>query len=283
MNKKVIAFSLWGENLKYTIGAIENAKLAPQIYPGWICRFYVANDVPSDILQQLATMPQVELIYMNEVGDWRGMLWRFYAADDPEVAIAIIRDTDSRLNLREQAAVDEWLASGMGIHIMRDSPLHHAAIMGGLWGARYGVLKGLGTQIKTFLNNQPASRQGYSVDQYFLGEVIYPKIQHNACVHDEFYEQHPFPTPRHNGEYVGEYVGINGEVDKLARRFVQESVNNPTKDFAIHYFNYGKLLQTDSKRQQEAIYCFRQAIKIKPDFAEAYDCLQYNSDIICSY
>jgi tetratricopeptide (TPR) repeat protein len=64
---------------------------------------------------------------------------------------------------------------------------------------------------------------------------------------------------------------------------VQESVNNPTKDFAIHYFNYGKLLQTDSKRQQEAIYCFRQAIKIKPDFAEAYDCLQYNSDIISSY
>ena len=106
MNKKVIAFSLWGDNSKYTIGAVQNAKLAPQIYPGWICRFYVANDVPSDILQQLAAMPQVELIYMNEAGDWRGMLWRFYAADDSEVAIAIIRDTDSRLNLREQAAVD---------------------------------------------------------------------------------------------------------------------------------------------------------------------------------
>jgi hypothetical protein len=29
-------------------------------------------------------------------------------------------------------------------------------------------------------------------------------------------------------------------------------------------------LQTDSKCQQEAIYCFRQAIKIKADFAEAY-------------
>jgi hypothetical protein len=32
MNKKVIAFSLWGENLKYTIGAIQNAKLAPQMF-----------------------------------------------------------------------------------------------------------------------------------------------------------------------------------------------------------------------------------------------------------
>ena len=37
--KKVISFSLWGDNPKYTIGAIKNAELIDTIYPGWIGRF----------------------------------------------------------------------------------------------------------------------------------------------------------------------------------------------------------------------------------------------------
>jgi hypothetical protein len=29
-----IAFSLWGENPKYLVGAVRNAELAPLLYPG---------------------------------------------------------------------------------------------------------------------------------------------------------------------------------------------------------------------------------------------------------
>ncbi len=32
---KVISFSLWGDNPKYTIGAIKNAELSKTIYPDW--------------------------------------------------------------------------------------------------------------------------------------------------------------------------------------------------------------------------------------------------------
>ena len=32
---KVINFSLWGDDPFYTIGAVENAKLALDIYPDW--------------------------------------------------------------------------------------------------------------------------------------------------------------------------------------------------------------------------------------------------------
>jgi hypothetical protein len=32
---KVIAFSLWGNDAKYGIGAIKNVELARQIYPDW--------------------------------------------------------------------------------------------------------------------------------------------------------------------------------------------------------------------------------------------------------
>ena len=37
---KVISFSLWGDNPKYTIGAMRKAELAATWYKGWKCRFY---------------------------------------------------------------------------------------------------------------------------------------------------------------------------------------------------------------------------------------------------
>jgi len=40
--KKVISYSIWGDNPKYATGAIK-------IYPDWICRFYVGQSVPNEI------------------------------------------------------------------------------------------------------------------------------------------------------------------------------------------------------------------------------------------
>ena len=66
---KVISFCLWGNNPKYTVGAIRNAELAMAIYPGWTCRFYVANDVPNTILFNLEIFDNVEIVKMNRPGD----------------------------------------------------------------------------------------------------------------------------------------------------------------------------------------------------------------------
>ena len=43
--KKIIAFSLWGDNPKYCIGAIKNAQLRIQYYSDWVCKFYIQKDV----------------------------------------------------------------------------------------------------------------------------------------------------------------------------------------------------------------------------------------------
>ena len=53
--KKVISYSLWGSDPKYTIGAIRNAEIASSIYPDWVCRFYV-NNIPEDILLNLRSL-----------------------------------------------------------------------------------------------------------------------------------------------------------------------------------------------------------------------------------
>lgn len=39
---------------------------------------------------------------------------------------------------REVSAVREWMKSGLQFHVMRDHPKHDFAILGGLWGLRWG-------------------------------------------------------------------------------------------------------------------------------------------------
>jgi protein O-GlcNAc transferase len=209
--KKLISFSLWGDKPKYTVGAVKNAKLALDIYPGWICRYYVGDDVPQNILDQLVAFSHVELVYMKSEL-WDSMFWRFYAASDPEAQVMISRDTDSRLNKREKAAVDAWLSGGKVFHIMRDHSWHAVPILGGMWGCRGDTLRGMEKWAKDYLAKAKKSNY-YQVDQEFLTRIIFPKIQHSCIIHDSrFPDRHPWPVARENNEYVGSPYDEN---DKL--------------------------------------------------------------------
>ena len=132
--KMVISFCLWGDNKMYTVGAIKNAELAQQIYPGWECWFYVSESVPSECISKLEQFPNVKVIAKKIDDGWENMFWRFEPIWDKSVDVVISRDCDSRLNYRERSAVDDWLLSDKGFHIMRDHPLHGWTILGGMWG-----------------------------------------------------------------------------------------------------------------------------------------------------
>lgn len=206
--KKIISFSLWGNNPKYTVGATKNAELAKEIYPGWIARFYVSKSVPKQVVDSLIKSGS-EIVPMNIDGDCTGMFWRFLPANEKDV-IMISRDTDSRLNFREKFAVDNWLSSGKSFHIMRDHPNHNTSILGGMWGARENTLKNIKEMIEDYLKEDflqvPLQRCGtfYGLDQMFLKQKIYPIIKNNVCVHDEFFEKTLFPTKRIDYEFVGD-------------------------------------------------------------------------------
>ncbi|MEA5617804.1 tetratricopeptide repeat protein [Cronbergia sp. UHCC 0137] len=204
MGKKIISFSLWGNNPKYTVGALRNADLAGVIYPGWICRFYTGISVPQEIIDRLSSFPLVEIVKMDEVEDWRGSFWRFSAAADLDMEVVIFRDIDSRLTWREKAAVDEWLKSNHNFHIMRDHPGHFPPILPGMWGIKGNLLKNIEELIKNYLKASNQVSSSYGVDQYFLCEVIFPWITSQCIVHDEFFINKPFPQPRVNYEYVGQ-------------------------------------------------------------------------------
>ena len=204
--KKVISFSLWGDNPKYTIGAIRNAELTPIIFPGWISRFYCGLSVPTNIIETLKSLPHTEVIMMSVNGDWSGMFWRFYACDDSDVMLS--RDTDSRLSNREKLAVDEWLNSDKDFHIMRDHPYHATEILGGMWGVRNGLIKNIKTIIDDYVKGD-----FWQVDQNFLREKIYPLVVNHSFVHDSYLNYNSnskkFSSERINKEFIGDTFDEN--------------------------------------------------------------------------
>ena len=201
--KKIISFSLWGDNPKYTQGAIRNAEIAKDIYPDWICRYYIGRSTPEDVTNKLKSFNNTEVILMDNNGDWTGMFWRFYPVSELDVDVTIIRDCDSRLGIREREAVNEWMNSNFGFHIMRDHPHHATEILGGMWGSKKGVINNIKNLIDEYVKGD-----FWQVDQNFLRQHIYPNVKNNSLVHDEFHNydinKKPFPTERINKEFVGD-------------------------------------------------------------------------------
>ena len=196
---KIISFSLWGNNPKYTIGAIRNAELAQSIYPEWGCYFFLGSSVSQDIQEKLLSIPNVSIFRKDEYNDWRSMFWRFETSYDSEVDISIFRDTDSRINLREKYAVEEWTASDKTFHIMRDHPYHNFSILGGMWGYKKNNKYPMEILLNSF-----AKSDTYGTDYNFFNSSLYPLIQEDKLVHDPFFDKINFPKPRIDNEFVGD-------------------------------------------------------------------------------
>lgn len=204
--QNIIGFSLWGDEPRFISGAIRNAEAAARIYPGWTCRFYCDDSVPPNVRSHLLDLgAQVRM--MNEAGrSLDGRFWRLLVINDESVKRFQIRDCDSILNAREQAAVEEWLLSGWYFHVMRDFVSHSQVIVGGLWGGVGGVLPPLETLLEHF-NPAGASDGG---DLRFLRQMVWPTIRQSALSHDSVFTgslgSRPFPgiRPNWNGGFSEE-------------------------------------------------------------------------------
>ena len=202
MKLKLISFSLFGSETRYSAGALKNLELQKAIYPDWTCRFYISQEISNNLISELSGRG-AEIVKKTRTDLIDGMFWRFLPASDQNIDALIVRDTDSRLNTREKSAVDEWLASGSGFHIIRDHPHHTTLIPGGLWGCRKGMIPNMEALITHWKHFEKRGR-----DQEFLMKRVYPLIVHDLLVHSDlvYYEGEivkPFPAAREDGEFVG--------------------------------------------------------------------------------
>ncbi len=212
--KKIISFSLWGNDYKYLGGALQNIELAKFYYPEWICRFYVGVSTNKKFVEKLMSFDNVEVVSMDEHGDWTGMLWRFYPASDSEVDIMVSRDCDSRIHPREVYAVNEWINSDKKFHIMRDHQYHGIPILGGMWGSKKGVIHNIKELCDEF---QLEEVKG--IDQKFLAEKIFPIVKNSSLVHDEIHrievDSTKYPSSsgvRNPDHFVGQAYNGDGKV-----------------------------------------------------------------------
>jgi FkbM family methyltransferase len=210
--KKILAYSLYGSDRRYTDGALANSKLYHEIYPDWDMRVYHDKTVPESIINELRNNG-VDLVDMTG-SPLNKMSWRFLPASDSEVDRFCARDIDSRLSNREKAAVDAWIESGKKFHVMRDHPSHSKyAMSGGMWCGTHDAAPDMDKLLQ-----KRHMTQSYLQDMDFLNNVIWPIakdhiLQHDSFSCDKFGGGSPFPTRRIGWEHVGS-VFINGKMRK---------------------------------------------------------------------
>lgn len=206
---KVIAYSVYGDDPRYILGALRNAELTASVYPGWTARFYTRRGMLTEETEEALLERGGEIAYIPEDSPAIPCpsCWRFMVADDPAVARFLIRDADSRLLPREKAAVDEWVHSGANFHVIRDHPNHAQNVTAGLWGATRGFLDGtagMGSLLQTYFR---AHHFYYWADTNFLVDVIWPLVKYDAMQHDSYhcvkFNARPVPLPRENNLILG--------------------------------------------------------------------------------
>lgn len=188
--KQVISYSLYGNDMRFLVGAIKNAELAQRFFPGFTVRYYYGKSVPRWVLTTLYTFPNVELCKIPLEEDNTSRTWRFMAAVDPDVDVVLSRDVDARLSIREAEAHQEFMESPFGFHIIRDHPTGHGYLVSaGMFALK---TEAYGSLMHKLLLDQEF-RDEYMADQNFMTYVVYPHIAANCLVHDEYYNYQPTP------------------------------------------------------------------------------------------
>lgn len=209
---KVISFSLYGDNLKYTIGAIKNSELKETFFPGWEMRVYHNDSVPNYVLEQLEANNVVLVNTGVEQGVCNAM-WRFAPASE-KVECFISRDCDSRLFERDAVAVQEWLDSGKCFHIIRDHPGGHAwEISAGMWGARGCFVENIQEKMNEYIQTSSWVTDR-AVDQRFLQEIIYPRAVESLFLHDEYFNYEGIGTPIKRDRKLDDFAFIGEPFDE---------------------------------------------------------------------
>ena len=205
---RVFSFCLYGDRDKYCLGMIENLKIIAEHFPEWFVFIYYAPDVPSHIISRLQEFSRVLLKPTGVLGPIN-MIHRFFAIDEEAVDVMVVRDADSRIHARDRWTICAWMENAKKAHIIRDHQYHVAAIMGGMWGLKKGLLSQSVRSLFELYRNQHKNEHGE--DQYFLARVIYPLIYRDTLFHAcvRMYKSEliaPIPFRVQNGEFIGQVV-----------------------------------------------------------------------------
>jgi hypothetical protein len=186
--KKVISYSLYGNNKKYCIGMLENLKINKEKLSDWDVYIYYSEDVPDKYIEMYKEYNPLLINCGTTEYIWEGMFWRFYPFNDNTIDIFLSRDADSRITDREIKFINEFIVSDKSFHIIRDHPAHGIEILGGTFGVKLKEfnkkykIKNIDEYILEYrkLYHKHINR---NTDQFFLKEKIWPLIKNDNYAH----------------------------------------------------------------------------------------------------
>lgn len=216
MSKKVVSFSLWGHRPEYLRGAIRNAELVPQVYPGWKSFFYVNSAVDQKFIEELKCVNKdnTEVFTIesdnNLTNNFSCLFWRYLPLLNRQVRLFVSRDCDGRPSDKEYQAVLDWENSDKQFHCMRDSVYHsYPPMMGGMCGFKND---GIINPFWTWNELTKSNGKNYNDDQISLVE-FYNRFSSLFLEHDDSlrFNSKKFPThqPFKYGTFVGQKINEN--------------------------------------------------------------------------
>lgn len=185
--KKVISYSLYGDNKRYSEPLLQNALNIKNFYEDWTIYVYHDNTVPKIVIDDLSKLGALTFDTSSvQTPQLPPKLWRFLPTLSDDIDLIIFRDADSLFTLREVDLVNHWVVSEKPVHIIRDHPLHIAPIMAGMFGIKKSIFDKLSNIL--FKNELINLSRKHDYDQVFLADFFYPNIYSSAMIHSSFFK-----------------------------------------------------------------------------------------------
>jgi len=176
------SFCLYGppKSLYYQ-GLLENIQLIQQHFPDWVTYVYLGSDVSQSFEDTLRSYASVR-IRRTGLSNFDNRMFRYFAIDEDDVELMMVRDADSRIHERDRWAIHDFLnKSTYLVHAIRDHPEHSVPMLAGLWGIRKSAGLYMRKEYEDFKKTpKPCS---YGEDQCFLTEKVYNVLFSNILVH----------------------------------------------------------------------------------------------------
>lgn len=222
----IFSFCIYGSQMKYCKGLVENIKIINEYYPEYYIWIYMGNNVPDYYVSKYKEYKNVVLIQTDQYGASL-MAYRFFPMDEPNINICFVRDADSRIIERDRWCINNFLDSDKKVHVIRDHDQHGEKIMGGMWGINnYKFKFSIKKLYEEWIKNNQNIKNYYRTDQLFVEIYIYPIIKENLMIHSNIVR------------FVGEklsYIKIKRKNDK---DFVGNVYEYDDNDNEYPYFSY---------------------------------------------
>lgn len=204
---QLLCYQIWGDDPTYIEGMRENVKAAQTYYPGW--RVLIYKD------EKLDFKTHGDVIVRNEPfkSHWESFFWRLHAFDDFKFTRISFRDADSRLNTREQSAVENWMGrADKASYVMHDHKHHAVTVMAGMWGIKGDVITQTIPCIRDDIAEWIKDKElGYGSDQLYIHQKFWPLMHQNGVV--RYGTRVKYPNPKID---VGQHIGQKFVIDPHA-------------------------------------------------------------------